>query len=80
MVGAYPVGVFYNGIGGSKTVGAATTVLIINKGSVDSSKLAFQEQLFSCWRLKRLNDLGLVVMGQLTAEITNKRNKKGINN
>lgn len=39
----YPVGVFYNGTGGSKAVGAATTVEItlITKGIVDASKISF---------------------------------------
>lgn len=39
----YPVGVLFNGIGGSKSVAATTTVTItlIKSGSIDGSKLAF---------------------------------------
>jgi hypothetical protein len=39
----YPVGVFYNGIGGSKTVvsGTTYTIILINKGKVNSSMLVF---------------------------------------
>ena len=65
----YPKGVFYNGIGGTKTVADGTTVTLtlINKGSVDSSKLVFADgtdldsvvgtQAIKYW----LNDLGLVL-------------------
>lgn len=40
---AKPLGVFYNGIGGTKSVGATTTVTLtlINKGKVNSSMLVF---------------------------------------
>jgi hypothetical protein len=74
---AYPVGVFYNGIGGSKTVGATTTVelTLINKGSIDASKLAFAagttiDSVVGVKQIKDwLNDLGLVLVSgsQLTA-------------
>ena len=39
----YPVGAMYNGISGSLSVGAATTVTItlVTKGKIDSSKLSF---------------------------------------
>lgn len=39
----YPVGIFYNGIGGSKTVvsGTTYTITLINKGKVNSGMLVF---------------------------------------
>lgn len=39
----YPVGIFYNGIGGSKTVvsGTTYTITLINKGKVNSNMLVF---------------------------------------
>lgn len=66
---ATPVGVFYNGIGGTKSVGAATTVslTLINKGKVNASKLAFAagttiNSVVSSRQLRdHLNDIGLVL-------------------
>ncbi len=66
---AYPVGVFYNGIGGTKSVGATTTatLTLINKGSIDASKLVFAgaTTVDSVVGAKRIGDwladLGLVL-------------------
>lgn len=66
---AYPVGVLYNA-GSPKTVGATTTVTLtlINKGSIDASKLAFASgttvaSVVGVKQLKDwLNDLGLVLI------------------
>lgn len=66
---AYPVGVFFNGIGGTKSVGATTTVTLtlINKGKVNAGKLAFASgttisSVVGSKQLRdHLNDLGLVL-------------------
>ena len=66
---AYPVGIFYNGIGGTKSVGATTTVslTLINKGKVNAGKLVFASgtTISSVVGVKQLrdhlNDLGLVL-------------------
>ncbi len=66
---AYPVGIFYNGIGGTKSVGATTTVslTLINKGKVNAGKLFFASgttisSVVGTKQLRdHLNDLGLVL-------------------
>jgi len=57
----YPVGALYNGIAGSVSVGAATTVTLtlVTKGSIDKSKLSFAagttiESLVDAQQLKDL--------------------------
>lgn len=65
----YPVGVFYNGIGGSKTVvnGTTYTITLISKGKVNSSMLVFAtgESLDSVVSDRQLRDhlagIGLVL-------------------
>ena len=65
-----PVGVFYNGIAGSKTIasGVATVITLINKGKIDAGKVAFGgstviTSAVSGGKQMRdyLNDLGLVL-------------------
>lgn len=66
---AIPVGVFFNGIGGPKSVGATTTVTLtlINKGRVNAGKLAFASgttinSVVSNRQIRDyLNDMGLVL-------------------
>lgn len=65
----FPIGVMYNGIGGTKSVGAATTVTLtlINKGRINAGKLAFSsgttvESVVSSRQVRDyLNDIGLVL-------------------
>lgn len=73
---AYPVGVFFNGIGGSKVISGAGDfeLTLINKGSVDAGMLVFAAgtTVDSVVGVKRitdhLNDLGLVL--ETSTELT----------